>query len=191
MPANRLFKRSIHLALAATLIALPFQGPMAAFSDESITAQDVDPAVAYTAAQTAIRGDQPDQAREELARVQANPDGTWQTIGRSASLLVDGDIDGARAAAQQAVDANGESPWTHYHLGFVAYRQNDWAVAASESERATQLNGDLAYAHYFAGLAFQKQRQSAKAAEHLQAFLRLAPDAPERAAVTTIIRTLG
>lgn len=73
----------------------------------------------------------------------------------------------------------------------VAYRQNDWAVATSECERATELNSDLAYAHYYAGLAFQKQRQSAKAAEHLQEFLRLAPDAPERAAVLAIIRTLG
>jgi len=191
MPANRLFKRSIHFALAATLVALPFQGPIAAFGDDVTAAAQDDPAAAYTAAQAAIRGDQPDRAREELGRVQANPDGTWQTIGRSASLLLDGDMDGARAAAQEAVNGNGESAWAHYHLGFVAYRQNDWEVAASESERATQLNGDLAYAHYFAGLAFQKQRNSAKAAEHLQAFLRLAPDAPERSAVTAIIRTLG
>ena len=49
---------------------------------------------------------------------------------------------------------------------------------------------DLAYAHYYGALAAQRQRQLPKAAGHFDAFLRLAPDAPERQAVQAVMRTL-
>jgi hypothetical protein len=49
---------------------------------------------------------------------------------------------------------------------------------------------DFAYAHYYAALAYQRQRQLPKTAEHFDAFLRLAPDAPERSAVIAILRTI-
>ena len=54
----------------------------------------------------------------------------------------------------------------------------------------SELKPDFAYAHYFAGLAYQRQRQLPKTADHFDAFLRLAPDAPERAAVAAILRTI-
>jgi hypothetical protein len=53
-----------------------------------------------------------------------------------------------------------------------------------------ELKPDFAYAHYYAALANQRQRQLPKAADHFNAFLRLAPDAPERSAVLAIMRTL-
>ena len=49
--------------------------------------------------------------------------------------------------------------------------------------KAIELKPDFAYAHYYAALAYQRQRQLPKTAEHFDAFLRLAPDAPERSAV--------
>ena len=48
--------------------------------------------------------------------------------------------------------------------------------------KAIELKPDFAYAHYYAALAYQRQRQLPKTAEHFDAFLRLAPDAPERSA---------
>lgn len=178
MPANRLFKRSVTVIAAAMLVTIAL--PASAQED-----------AAYQEAQRLLRVDQPDAARAALAPVLSSGDEVWQIIGRSLQALVDGDVDGARASAQQAVDRNGDSPWTHFQLGLVASRQNDWALAASALDRTTQLNGDIAYAHYYAGLAFQRLRQSAKAGEHLNAFLRLAPEAPERSAVLAIVRTLG
>lgn len=181
MPAKRLFKRSMLIVIAA----------IATIGAVSMPANAQDLGGAYLEAQRLLRADQPDAARAAAEPLASSGDETWQLIGRSLTALASGDNDGARGGAQQAVERNGESPWTHFQLGFVAYRQNDWAAAANECERATQLNGDLAYAHYFAGLAFQRQRQSAKAAEHLNTFLRLAPDAPERQAILAIVRTLG
>ena len=48
----------------------------------------------------------------------------------------------------------------------------------------------LQNAHYYAALAYQRQRQLSKTAEHFDAFLRLAPDAPERSAVLAVLRTI-
>jgi tetratricopeptide (TPR) repeat protein len=192
MPVIRLFKRSIQIATIAGAAIVATPPAIAACNEPALAvADEQDPAAAYLEAQAALRAEQGDRARELFAQVQGSGDETWQTIGRSGTALLDGDVDGARAAAQQAVERNADSPWTQYQLGVVANRQNDWPTAAAAFERATQLNGDLAYAHYHAGLAFQKQRQSAKASEHLQMFLKLAPDAPERAGVLAIIRTLG
>jgi tetratricopeptide (TPR) repeat protein len=178
MPATRLFKRSLFtLVASAMMLAAPL--PAAA----------QDPGEAYLSALAAIRANQNDRAREALGPVQG--DETWDLIKRSTLALADGDVDGARGAAQEAVNKNGDSPWTHFQLGVVAYRQNDWELSANECARAAELKGDLAYAHYYAGLAFQKQHNSAKASEHLHQFLNLAPNAPERAAVNAVIRTLG
>lgn len=178
MPANRLFKRSLYTVVAAAMLV-----------GVSLPAAAQEPGEAYLSALAAVRANQNDRAREALGPV--GGDETWDLVKRSTQALIDGDVDAARGAAQEAVDKNGESPWAHMQLGVVAYRQNDWGLAANETERAAQLKDDLAYAHYYAGLAFQKQHNNAKAAEHLHAFLNKAPNAPERGAVTAVIRTLG
>jgi tetratricopeptide (TPR) repeat protein len=171
----------------STLVALAAAAIIAA----QVPARAQDHEGAYQEAQRLLRADQADAARGAAEPLASSGDETWQLIGRSLQALASGDVDAARGTAQQAVERNGDSAWTHFQLGFVAYRQNDFPTAASECERATQINGDLAYAHYFAGLAFQRERNSAKAGDHLNTFLRLAPDAPERQAVLAIVRTLG
>ncbi len=69
-------------------------------------------------------------------------------------------------------------------------KASDWGTAIAALTRAIELKPDFAYAHYYAALANQRARQLPKAAEHFDAFLRLAPDAPERQAVQAIMRTL-
>jgi hypothetical protein len=66
---------------------------------------------------------------------------------------------------------------------------SDWGTAVSAFTKAVELKPDFAYAHYYAALvpAFA---QPAETAEHFDAFLRLAPDAPERGAVMAILRTI-
>ena len=65
-----------------------------------------------------------------------------------------------------------------------------WGTAVAGFSRTLELKPDFAYAHYYAALAHQRQRQLPRAAEHFDAFLRLAPEAPERSAVLAIMRTL-
>ena len=114
----------------------------------------------------------------------------WEAIGESGEALLSGDLDAARADATRAVQANGDNPYAHYQAGLVANRQNRFQDAATSFRRATELKPDLAYAHYYAGIASQRIKQMGQMSEHLERFLQLAPEAPERGAVTAILRTL-
>jgi hypothetical protein len=48
----------------------------------------------------------------------------------------------------------------------------------------------MAYAHYEAGMAFYKIKRIDRMAVYFENFLRVAPDAPESAAVQSIMRTV-
>jgi tetratricopeptide (TPR) repeat protein len=130
------------------------------------------------------------RANEAFGRLRESGGEDWKAIGESGATLIAGDQDGALAAAERATAANGDNPYAHYQLGAVAIRQNNFQRAAEAFERSVQLKPDLAYGHYYAGMAFQRVKQIAKMAEHLETFLKLAPAAPERATVASMLRTL-
>ena len=159
--------------------------------DEAVqAAQNADPASVYVAAQAMVKAEQGDRAREQFSRLRASDDPAWQLIAQSGDALVSGDSGRAVTLARQAVDAGGDNPFAFYQLGLAAVKASDWGTAASALSRAAELKPDFAYAHYYAALSYQRARQLPRAAEHFDAFLRLAPDAPERQAVQAIMRTL-
>jgi tetratricopeptide (TPR) repeat protein len=138
-----------------------------------------------------MRKEQSDRAREEFGRLKSlSGDDAWKAIGEAGEALAGGDAGGALEHAKRAAQANGGNPFAHYMVGLAAARQNDFATASSAFARAVEAKTDFAYAHYFAAQSFQRQRNLARAAEHYEAFLRLAPEAPERAAVMGIMKTL-
>lgn len=153
-------------------------------------ARDADPASTYLAAQALIKLDRPDRAGAEMARLRSSGNQAWQLIGESGESLLANDAGRATELAQNAVAADDDNPFAHYQLGLAASKGGDWGGAVSAFTRALALKPDLAYAHYYAALAYQRQRQLPKTAEHFDAFLRLAPDAPERSAVIAILRTI-
>ena len=148
------------------------------------------PESTYLAAQAAAKMNNPGRVGELYARLSASSDGVWKAIGESGAQFAGGDLNAAMAAANRAIAANEDHPYAHYQLGVVASRQGDFNRAAAALTRATELKPDLAYAHYYAGLAYQRVKQPAKMTEHLDAFMRLAPEAPERSSVAAIMRTL-
>jgi tetratricopeptide (TPR) repeat protein len=148
------------------------------------------PESSFLAAQALIKMNNNERANEEYARLGAAGGDDWKAIGESGAALLAGDMAAAMAAATRAVELNGSNPYAHYQLGAVASRQNNYQQAAEAFGRAAELKPDFAYAHYYAGLANQRLKQIAKMAEHLEAFMRLAPEAPERAAVAAILRTI-
>ncbi|MGH9387151.1 MAG: tetratricopeptide repeat protein [Vicinamibacterales bacterium] len=152
-------------------------------------AEGGDPASVYLAAQALMRMEQGDRASAEFGKLAAM-DGAWKLIGESGQAFVSGDAGRAVDAARRATEIAGDNPFTHYQLGLAASKSGDFATASSALSRAAELKSDFAYAHYYAGLAYQRQRQLPKAAQHFDAFLKLAPDAPERSAVQQIMRTL-
>jgi tetratricopeptide (TPR) repeat protein len=148
------------------------------------------PESTYFAAQAFAKMNNGGQAAEAYERLQRTSDDAWKAIGESGTRFGNGDLDGAMEAANRAVAANGGNPYAHYQLGLVASRRNDFARAADAFSRTAELKPDFAYAHYYAGLACQRLKQTAKMSEHLETFMRLAPEAPERPAVAAILRTL-
>lgn len=153
-------------------------------------ARDGDPASTYLGAQSLLKLNRNEQAAAEMARLRGNDQPAWKLIGESGEALIANDTGRAIDLARRAVEADGGNPFAHYQLGVAAAKASDWGSAVSALTRTIELKPDFAYAHYYAALAYQRQRQLPKAAEHFDAFLRLAPDAPERGAVQAILRTI-
>jgi len=152
-------------------------------------AQNADPASTYLAAQALIKAEQSDRAASELGKLEGAGN-DWRQIAASSRAIMANDANGAVDHARQATQADGNNPFAYYQLGLAASKANDWNAAVGGFSRAIELKPDLAYAHYYAALAEQRQRHLSQAAEHFEAFLRLAPNAPERAAVVAIMKTL-
>ena len=144
----------------------------------------------YLAAQALNKMNNGGRANEEYSRLRERGEEDWKAIGDSGAALTAGNVDEAMAAANRAVSANAGNPYAHYQVGMVATQQNNFQQAAEEFGRSVEIKPDLAYGHYYAGLANQRIKQIPKMSQHLEAFMQLAPDAPERAAVAAILRTL-
>jgi len=153
-------------------------------------ARDADPASTYLAAQSLLKLDRNDRAVAEMTRLRASENPAWRLIGESGEALMANDAGRAIDLARRAVEADGGNPFAHYQSGLAAAKAGDWGTAVDGFTKTIALKPDFAYAHYYAALAYQRQRQLPKTAEHFDAFLRLAPDAPERSAVMAILRTI-
>jgi tetratricopeptide (TPR) repeat protein len=144
----------------------------------------------YLAAQALAKMDNNGGAEERYQKLRESGDDAWKAIGESGAKVLAGDLNGAMEAANRAVAANGENPFAHYQLGIVAARQGNYQRATEAFTRTTELRHDFAYAHYYAGQSAQRLKQTAKMADHFRYFLKFAPDAPERQAVQSILRSL-
>ncbi len=163
--------------------------------DEAISAiaaqsGDPSPESIYLAGQSYLRLNRPDDARAQFAKLSAgvDPPTAWSLVGESAAALVDGNHPAAVEKATRAAELAADQFHPHYQLGLAHAALQQWEQAAAAFEKATTINPSFAYAHYHAGLAYSRQRQVDRMATHLEYFLKLAPNAPERAAVTSLLR---
>ena len=97
--------------------------------------------------------------------------------------------DKAEAALKAAEEIKSDNPDIPYYRGMVAAAHKDYAASAANFEKAIELNPNNAYAHYYAGLAYNALKRSDKTVQHLDAFLRLAPNAPEAKKVQSVLRS--
>jgi tetratricopeptide (TPR) repeat protein len=151
-----------------------------------------DPRLMFLVAQSQQKLRHPDQAKASYEKLAARPDGDpWDAIGKSAVALLSSNAAGAAQEADQAVARGGSIAEAHFQRGLAMSAQQNFAEAAASFQKATELDPNWANAHFHAGLAFSKARRPDLTAEHFQAFLKLAPQAPERGEVQSILRTLG
>ena len=156
---------------------------------------------AFLAAHVALRQNQNDRAKEEFARLTADDDSVWRLVGESSTAAVDNDRDRSLELALKAVDeakaGSGDDParrlrdfHAYYQLGLARTRKEEWAPAAEAFTRAAELNANFAYAHYYAGLSYSRVKRPDQVVRYFEMFLKLAPKAPERSAVTSLLRAI-
>jgi tetratricopeptide (TPR) repeat protein len=151
-----------------------------------------DPHVLYLVGMSHQKARQADEARRKYDELAALPDSdAWHHVGESAAAILSSNAGAAVAAADQAVARNDSLAEAHYQRGLALSAKQDMAEAAAEFQKATDIDPNWAYAHYYAGIAYSKVKRADLTASHFQAFLKLAPQAPERGEVQSILRTLG
>jgi tetratricopeptide (TPR) repeat protein len=131
-----------------------------------------------------------DRAKAELSELAVQGDPGWGLVAQSARALADNNTAAALKAATEATTTSPDLFAAYYQLGLVKGTSEDWTGAAAAFERATELEPTFAYAHYYAGIAYSRIKRTDKEALHFDAFVKLAPKAPERLAVESIMRTL-
>ncbi|MCM3881758.1 MAG: tetratricopeptide repeat protein [Vicinamibacterales bacterium] len=160
--------------------------------DQAIQAigEQISSADTYLAAQIYLKLNRPDDAKTELSRLMNDGDDVWKLVAESERARIDNNAGVALEVVQRAASMDPDRFHVQYQLGLVKAEQNDWAGAADAFDRASQIDPTFAYAHYYAGLAYSKVRRVDRTGAHFETFLRLAPKAPERPAVESIMRTL-
>jgi tetratricopeptide (TPR) repeat protein len=148
------------------------------------------PAEAFLAGQILVKMGRNDEARQEFGTLARTGAPDWVLVGQSSLALLDNDNQRALETATSAVARAPDQFHTQYQLGLARARFEDWAGCAEAFRRATELNPTFAYAHYYAGLSYSRIKRADRTSEHFERVLKLAPRAPERAAVESLMRTL-
>lgn len=73
--------------------------------------------------------------------------------------------------------------------GVAAFDRRDFAAAAAAFDQCIKANPADAYTYYRAGLAYYEINRADLMVTRFESFVRLAPDAPERPEVESILRT--
>lgn len=153
------------------------------------TASESSPEARYLKALAHRKLDQNDQAKEAFRQL-AGAGEAWKAVGESAVALVDGNVDGAVSAARTAVERNPDLAQAQFQLGQALDAHADNAEAAEAFAKAAERAPQMAYAHYLAGMSYYKAKRIDKMAVYFENFLKLAPAAPERPAVQSIMKTV-
>lgn len=151
------------------------------------TPANAPPDAQYVKGLAHLKLNQADAAKEAFGRLDG---GAWKSVGQSAIAMADGNQDAALAAARSAVSENPGLAEAQYQLGSVLEARNERPAAAEAFVKATQANPQMAYAHYHAGMNYYEAKRVADMGVYFENFLKLAPNAPERPAVESIMRTL-
>jgi tetratricopeptide (TPR) repeat protein len=152
---------------------------------------DSPPEVLYTTAQSQQKLGATDQAVQTFSRLAERPEGDpWRFIGLSGRQLIEGTVDASVASARQAVAMAPDLPQAHFQLGLALARLQQWPEAAAAFDAASERQPANAYAHYYGGMMHYRANRVDRMAAHFEQFLKLAPEAPERPEVMSIMRTL-
>jgi tetratricopeptide (TPR) repeat protein len=96
----------------------------------------------------------------------------------------------AEAPAREALRLSAAHPVASAALGEALVTQGKLAQAIQQLTAVLEVDPRVPYAHYWRGQAYHRTRQIARMVEDYEAFLRLAPGAPEAPAVRALLGSL-
>jgi tetratricopeptide (TPR) repeat protein len=111
-------------------------------------------------------------------------------LGLARIAIEQKDLDGAEALINQAAESDADNADIPFNRGLIKASRKQYAESVKDLESAIQKNPDNAYAHYYAGLSYNALKRPDKMIEHFQKFIKLAPDAPEKARVQSILKSV-
>jgi tetratricopeptide (TPR) repeat protein len=137
----------------------------------------------YAQAETALR-----------AAVAARPADPTAHFQLGVSLYEQGKLPEAETAFEQAkplIESAQQQQASYYkYRGAVKAKREKWSEAVQDLEKAVQLNPTEPYNHYHIGVAYNRLKRPDKMVEHLQMFLKLAPNAPEAPKCRALLRAV-
>jgi tetratricopeptide (TPR) repeat protein len=150
-----------------------------------------EPELQYLAAQSYQKLGQWDDVRKIYGQLaKRGTKDAWRYIGQSGEALVNKKTGDAVKLAQKAVKISPGNAHAQYQLGMAESVVPDFAKAAAAFKKAALVDPTFAYAHYYAAMSYYKLKRIDLMATHFEAFLKLAPNAPERPQVESIMRTV-
>jgi tetratricopeptide (TPR) repeat protein len=139
----------------------------------------------YAEAEAALRDVAGVEAKAYLAASIAKQGTAEQNAERKASRYRE-----AEGIASAALDAAPTHAVAAEAAGEALVGQQKHDDAITRLSAVIAAKNDLAYAYYWRGKAYNAKRQTARMVDDFNAFLRLAPGAPEAAAVRALLAAL-
>jgi tetratricopeptide (TPR) repeat protein len=152
---------------------------------------DVTGADRWFAAQSQLRlGLRNDAINDLTALTQTGADPAVQVAAQLAIGRLTND-EATLGQARAAAGAYPESLFVQYELGLSYAVRNDFASAARIFDACIATAPTFAYAYYQSALAYQHLDRPDIMANRFDRFVRLAPNAPERPEVESVLRTIA
>jgi tetratricopeptide (TPR) repeat protein len=146
------------------------------------------PEAVWFAAHSHLRlGQRDDAARQFTALAAAGAE--WQAVSSLALALLANDAAALGRAEATALQFP-RDPFVQFELGRAYASRADSAGAARAFDQCADANPLFAYAYYYAALAYDRINRPDLMAVRMDTFLKLAPQAPERPEIESILRTI-
>jgi len=144
----------------------------------------------WFAAQSQLRLGLRNDAINDLTALTRDADPAVQVAARLAIGRLTND-EATLGQARAAAGAYPESLFVQYELGLSYAVRDDFASAARVFDACIATAPGFAYAYYQSALAYQHLDRPDIMANRFDRFVRLAPNAPERPEVESVLRTIG
>lgn len=146
----------------------------------------------YYLGMTLLKLQKPSEARTALESAEGKPDAKAADVkvGLAQAYVIEKNLDKANSLLEEAASLDESAKEINYTRGMLLLARKDYNNAAKQFEAALSQDARNAYAHYYAGMAYNGMKRPDRMVEHFEAFLKLAPDAPESSKVQSVLRSV-